>query len=576
MNSDSSNGEDSANKSHRPNVSPRDRAASGIDPSVIQQEYATLGEGNVPKEKNMPFIQQEGLVLSNSRTDQLGDEPARFADTQNVLNEITHQVDEARRSNRKSTLPRKLGDYVLDKRVKYGIDKTVNYSNPSKENYVFSTSLNKIIDPKTYLDAVKDHRWVEAMNLGIEALNRNMTCVITKLSVGRKLIGCKWVFKVKYKSDGSVERLKARLVAKGYNQKEGIDYKETFSPVVKIIKYYLELLAEFGMLASKPCNAPIEYVNVSSKNKLRFVDEDKPLMVHYLSQVMRSPMQSHLKLAFRVLRYLKESHDLKVQAVMPVEMGCDKSNAMQIAVNLVPHERTKHFKIDLFACNFQATEAVVDNGDNTESQGEGVLENKYGLSPACGLGPLGFDILLFNPDPTRNKGKPPDSNKIAVPELTQVRYHIIDLDVDIFNDIKAMWVKLGVCIHIEVVLYSDSLLTLYKGSKDITFELLESIKLCFKCRHVAIDAVLKKFDSRFLGRQSISLSEGQVNDISNNSTINDDPNETSTENAIDILDNPLNGRKQGQVANGSLDISSESSREITKIFKERIDDAWNT
>ncbi|GKA05175.1 hypothetical protein Tco_0684295 [Tanacetum coccineum] len=65
-------------------------------------------------------------------------------------------------------------------------------------------------------------------------------------------------------------------------------------------------------------------------------------------------------------------------------------------------------------------------------------------------------------------------------------YHIIDLDVDIFNDIKAMWVKLGVCIHIEVVLYSDSLLTPYKGSKYITFELLESIKLCFKCRHVAI------------------------------------------------------------------------------------------
>nr|GEY27646.1 PDR ABC-type transporter family protein [Tanacetum cinerariifolium] len=71
-------------------------------------------------------------------------------------------------------------------------------------------------------------------------------------------------------------------------------------------------------------------------------------------------------------------------------------------------------------------------------------------------------------------------------------------------------------------------------------------------------------------------SEGQVNDISNNSTINDDPNKTSTKYAIDILDNPSNEREQGQVANGSLDISSECLREITKIFKERIDDAWNT
>ena len=69
-----------------------------------------------------------------------------------------------------------------------------------------------------------DPLWQVAIKAEINALQDNNTWVMTKLPLGKVPIGCKWVYKIKLKANGSVERYKARLDAKGFTQAEGIDY----------------------------------------------------------------------------------------------------------------------------------------------------------------------------------------------------------------------------------------------------------------------------------------------------------------------------------------------------------------
>jgi hypothetical protein len=111
--------------------------------------------------------------------------------------------------------------------------------------YAFSTTS---CEPHSLQEALSTPSWKAAMNDEYTAIMRNKTWHLVPPQAGRNVIDCKWVFKVKHKVDGSVDRHKARLVAKGFKQRLGIDYDDTFSPVVKpaTIQLVLSLIVSQG------------------------------------------------------------------------------------------------------------------------------------------------------------------------------------------------------------------------------------------------------------------------------------------------------------------------------------------
>ena len=104
------------------------------------------------------------------------------------------------------------------------------------------------LEPSSFKQASTNSNWQKAMIKKYNALIANDTWELVPSQSGQNLVGCKWVYKVKFYSDGSVERYKARLVAFGNHQQANIDYHKTSSPVVKslTIRLILPLALTFG------------------------------------------------------------------------------------------------------------------------------------------------------------------------------------------------------------------------------------------------------------------------------------------------------------------------------------------
>ena len=108
---------------------------------------------------------------------------------------------------------------------------TQGLSEPLK---TFTQIISSCHIPRSVEEALSDPKWAQAIQEELEALQKNNTWKLVPLPKGKKVVGCKWIFFIKFKFDGSIDQYKARLVAKGFTQTYGIDYLETFSPVAKL------------------------------------------------------------------------------------------------------------------------------------------------------------------------------------------------------------------------------------------------------------------------------------------------------------------------------------------------------
>lgn len=86
--------------------------------------------------------------------------------------------------------------------------------------------------PTSVAQALSHPKWKKAMEEEIAALEKNRTWTLTPATSTMNVVGNRWVFKIKKNPDGSTNRYKARLVTKGFHQNPGVDFKETFSPVI--------------------------------------------------------------------------------------------------------------------------------------------------------------------------------------------------------------------------------------------------------------------------------------------------------------------------------------------------------
>ncbi|KAL6323300.1 hypothetical protein AAG906_029307 [Vitis piasezkii] len=205
----------------------------------------------------------------------------------------------------------------------------------------------------------------------LTALMRHGTWDLVSPPKNCNSIGCKWVFRVKRNSDGLIDRFKARFVAKGFNQREGLDYKETFNPVVKpatirtvlinsVICYLLVYVDDLVIIGNNLCFVSEIVAQLGNRFKL-ITYSDADWVGNYDDWTSTSACISFLGVnpiswSSKKQRAVEPSKtpwllslfkELGLPLSRQPKMLCDNLGATHLSFNPVQHSRMKHIQIDL-------------------------------------------------------------------------------------------------------------------------------------------------------------------------------------------------------------------------------------
>jgi hypothetical protein len=110
-----------------------------------------------------------------------------------------------------------------------------NIFKPKHSHLVTKHPLHPSLEPTCVTQALRLPEWRTAISFEFNALLQNGTWILVPPTPAPNLVGSKWIFCIKRRVDGTIDKYKARLVAKRYNQWPGVDYRDTFSPVLKLV-----------------------------------------------------------------------------------------------------------------------------------------------------------------------------------------------------------------------------------------------------------------------------------------------------------------------------------------------------